>query len=140
MRILGLIGGLIATFLWTIQSIPIGLISGVSVLLLWRSLFTAYQNEADGFHAAAEAPAKISFWLSALQLVSLTVGLMMFLRPSLAPGRCNPNYSGRCVPIASDVDCIGQNGDGPKFVRGPVTVVGTDIYGLDENRNGIGCE
>lgn len=56
-------------------------------------------------------------------------------------GDCDPNYTGACVPIASDVDCEGNGGDGPAYVRGPVTVVGRDIYGLDGNDNdGIGCE
>ena len=53
---------------------------------------------------------------------------------------CDPNYSGACVPIASDVDCSGGSGNGPAYVRGPVTVVGDDIYGLDNNHDGIGCE
>lgn len=53
---------------------------------------------------------------------------------------CDPNYSGACVPIASDVDCAGGSGKGPAFVRGPVQVVGTDIYGLDSDGDGIGCE
>jgi hypothetical protein len=54
--------------------------------------------------------------------------------------QCDPNYSGACVPIASDVDCAGGNGNGPAYVQGPVRVVGTDIYGLDANGDGIGCE
>jgi hypothetical protein len=29
---------------------------------------------------------------------------------------------------------------GPAYVRGPVTVVGSDIYRLDGNGDGIGCE
>lgn len=53
---------------------------------------------------------------------------------------CDPNYTGACVPIASDVDCAGGSGNGPAYVRGPVTVVGTDIYGLDRDKNGIGCD
>lgn len=53
---------------------------------------------------------------------------------------CDPNYSGACVPIAPDVDCLGGGGDGPAFVAGPVTVIGEDIYGLDGNHDGIGCE
>jgi hypothetical protein len=44
------------------------------------------------------------------------------------------------VPIASDVDCAGGSGDGPAFVRGPVTVIGEDIYDLDRNDDGIACE
>ncbi len=55
-------------------------------------------------------------------------------------GRCDPNYSGACVPIASDVDCAGGSGNGPAYVRGPVRVIGSDIYGLDRDGDGIGCE
>lgn len=56
-----------------------------------------------------------------------------------APAACDPNYSG-CVPISSDVDCLGGTGDGPAYVAGPVQVIGADIYGLDRDRDGIGCE
>jgi hypothetical protein len=54
--------------------------------------------------------------------------------------RCDPNYGGACVPIASDVDCAGGTGDGPAYVVGPVRVIGSDIYGLDHDHDGIGCE
>jgi resuscitation-promoting factor RpfB len=54
--------------------------------------------------------------------------------------RCDPNYGGACVPIASDVDCAGGSGNGPAYVQGPVSVIGTDIYGLDSDGDGIGCE
>ncbi|MCV7412272.1 hypothetical protein H7K44_22030 [Mycobacterium florentinum] len=58
-----------------------------------------------------------------------------------APGQsCDPNYSGACVPIASDVDCAGGSGNGPAYVKSPVRVIGKDIYGLDRDGNGIGCE
>jgi hypothetical protein len=53
---------------------------------------------------------------------------------------CDPNYSGACVPIASDVDCEGGSGNGPEYVDGPVTVDGDDIYELDRDGNGTGCE
>lgn len=64
------------------------------------------------------------------------------VRPAVpaAPSGCDRNYSGACVPIASDVDCAGGSGNGPAYVRGPVTVVGSDIYGLDRNGDGVGCE
>ena len=52
---------------------------------------------------------------------------------------CDPNYSG-CVPIASDVDCSGGSGNGPEYVDGPVTVIGEDIYGLDRDGDGTGCD
>lgn len=55
-------------------------------------------------------------------------------------GGCDSNYT-PCVPIDSDVDCAGGSGNGPSYVSGPVTVIGTDVYGLDGNDNdGIGCE
>jgi hypothetical protein len=44
------------------------------------------------------------------------------------------------VPIASDVDCAGGSGNGPAYVRGPVQVVGVDIYDLDRDHDGIACE
>jgi hypothetical protein len=56
-----------------------------------------------------------------------------------AVSTCDPNYSG-CVPVASDVDCAGGGGDGPLFVTGPVRVRGTDVYRLDGDGNGVGCE
>jgi hypothetical protein len=59
--------------------------------------------------------------------------------PKVEP-QCDPNYSGTCVPIASDVDCAGGSGNGPAYVHGPVTVIGRDIYGLDRDGDGIGCE
>ena len=52
---------------------------------------------------------------------------------------CDPNDSG-CVPIASDVDCAGGSGNGPAYVRGPVQVIGSDIYGLDRDGDGIACD
>ena len=61
-------------------------------------------------------------------------------QPAPAPASaCDPNYSG-CVPIASDVDCAGGQGNGPAYVRGPVVVTGSDIYGLDADDDAVGCE
>jgi hypothetical protein len=56
---------------------------------------------------------------------------------SAAP--CDPNYD-PCVPVDSDVDCLGGSGNGPSYVRGPVRVIRRDIYRLDHDRDGIGCE
>jgi len=52
---------------------------------------------------------------------------------------CDPNYSG-CVPVASDVDCAGGGGNGPEYVKGPIRVIGRDIYQLDRDGDGIACE
>jgi hypothetical protein len=54
--------------------------------------------------------------------------------------KCDPNYSGECVPIASDVDCAGGSGNGPGYVYGPVEVIGSDIYDLDRDGDGVGCD
>jgi micrococcal nuclease len=55
-------------------------------------------------------------------------------------GGCHPSYKGACLdPTASDYDCAGGNGNGPKYT-GPVQVVGPDVYGLDPDGDGRGCE
>jgi hypothetical protein len=58
-----------------------------------------------------------------------------------AHGRnCDPNYAGACLdPNAYDYDCAGGSGDGPKYT-GPVQVVGEDVYGLDRDGDGTGCD
>lgn len=53
---------------------------------------------------------------------------------------CDSNYSGACVPVASDVDCAGNDGNGPAYVEGPVRVTGNDIYDLDRDGDGIACD
>ena len=55
-----------------------------------------------------------------------------------AQSNCDPNYTG-CVPIASDVDCAGGSGNGPAYT-GTVRVIGSDIYDLDRDGNGLACE
>lgn len=61
------------------------------------------------------------------------------IQPFFPQQDCDPNYSG-CVPIASDVDCAGGSGNGPAYVSGPVKVIGVDIYKLDHDKDGYGCE
>lgn len=62
--------------------------------------------------------------------------------PPVAPAAssgCDPNYSG-CVPVASDVDCAGGSGNGPAYASGVVEVVGYDVYDLDADGDGYGCD
>ena len=65
--------------------------------------------------------------------------------PTAAPqtnanaGGCTPGYS-PCIPPGDDVDCAGGSGNGPRYVRGPVQVSGSDPYDLDREGDGIGCE
>lgn len=48
-------------------------------------------------------------------------------------GDCNSNYSNACVPnVEHDIDC--------RAIRHRVHVVGKDVYHLDADRDGIGCE
>jgi resuscitation-promoting factor RpfB len=69
------------------------------------------------------------------------IGTKVKPKPQPQPASaCDPNYSGACVPIASDVDCAGGSGNGPAYVRGPVRVIGTDVYGLDRDGDGTGCD
>lgn len=52
---------------------------------------------------------------------------------SVSGNRCDPNYSGFCVPVVSyDLDC----GD----IRHPVRVIGRDIHNFDGDGDGYGCE
>lgn len=52
---------------------------------------------------------------------------------------CKKGYK-PCLHPASDYDCAGGSGDGPKYVYGTVKVTGSDPYGLDSDNDGIGCE
>lgn len=76
-------------------------------------------------------------------MVYRTLAVLTFLSSLTAcvssQDRCDPNYD-PCVPIANDVDCAGGRGNGPAYVQGPVRVIGVDIYGLDRDNDGIGCE
>jgi hypothetical protein len=55
-------------------------------------------------------------------------------------GDCEPNYKGVCLdPNASDYDCAGGSGDGPKYT-GRVEVAGSDPFDLDADGDGVGCE
>ena len=50
-----------------------------------------------------------------------------------APGGCNSNYAGACIPTGPDVDC----GD---LSAKRFQVVGQDVYRLDADKDGIACE
>jgi hypothetical protein len=56
------------------------------------------------------------------------------------PKRCHPSYVGACLKRdASDYDCRGGSGNGPYFT-GRVRVVGPDVFRLDADHDGWGCE
>lgn len=92
----------------------------------------------DGVETARALVAEVVTRQPVSQVV--LVGTRAVAAPAPPKQQCDPNYSGGCVPIASDVDCAGGSGNGPAYVRGPVTVIGQDIYDLDADDDGIGCE
>jgi resuscitation-promoting factor RpfB len=60
-------------------------------------------------------------------------------KPAPQPSsNCTPGYS-PCLPPAPDYDCLGGSGDGPAYT-GIVRVTGSDLYGLDADGEGVGCE
>jgi hypothetical protein len=68
-------------------------------------------------------------------IISLTASGAVLSQP------CDINYEGACVPAnVSDVDCASGRGNGPYYLDQQVRVVGQDHYGLDRDKNGIGCE
>lgn len=69
----------------------------------------------------------------------IAVGTYVYVAPPKPKSNCDPNYSG-CVPVASDVDCAGGSGNGPAYTSGPVRVIGVDIYDLDRDGDGYGCD
>lgn len=71
------------------------------------------------------------------------------LAPNTSGGaNCHPSYqggtdtrTGGCIRAdVGDYDCAGGSGNGPNYVRGPVYVVGPDVFDLDRDGDGIGCE
>ncbi len=64
------------------------------------------------------------------------------------PAPCHLSYqggtdtqTGGCIRDGvGDYDCAPPNGDGPNYVRGPVRVVGPDVFRLDGDGNGVGCQ
>lgn len=75
-----------------------------------------------------------------LSRISLSTVVALHMATAVAAQECHPSYEGACVPIASDVDCAGGSGNGPAYVRGPVRVVGPDVYDLDRDGDGRACE
>ncbi len=73
---------------------------------------------------------------SLIRIVISDVQRRAVARPSR---NCTPGYS-PCLPPASDYDCAGGSGNGPKYVYGSVRVMGPDPYDLDRDGDGVGCQ
>lgn len=87
-------------------------------------------------------PAPLPFRWRVLSGLTLTgVAIAVFVPTTAAAQQCHPSYRGVCIPPrGGDVDCAGGSGNGPRYVRGPVQVVGPDPYRLDRDGDGIACE
>jgi hypothetical protein len=61
--------------------------------------------------------------------------------PPASSSNCDPSYPDQCLQDGiGDYDCAGGSGNGPNYVSGPVTVTGSDPFGLDADGDGVGCE
>ena len=62
--------------------------------------------------------------------------------PASSAAGCHSSYEGTCIPPdVSDADCASGTGNGPFYVQeADVRVVGPDVFDLDRDRDGIGCE
>jgi uncharacterized membrane protein len=73
-------------------------------------------------------------------IVSSVLVLGVSSSPAQVAKRCHASYKLKCLdPNASDYDCIGGGGNGPKYT-GLVKVVGPDVFRLDADHDGWGCE
>lgn len=59
-----------------------------------------------------------------------------------APSRSDGPHAMRAEAFAAgaDMDCVGNDGDGPRYVEGPMRVGSRDPYELDGDGDGVGCD
>jgi len=75
-----------------------------------------------------------------LAVAALAMGVASQSGTAATQRKCHPSYKLKCLdPRASDYDCIGGSGNGPKYT-GLVKVVGRDVFRLDADHDGWGCE
>jgi len=71
-------------------------------------------------------------------VVTIVVSHVVQPAPPPVSHSCTPGYT-PCLAPASDYDCAGGSGDGPKYT-GLVHVSGSDPYDLDRDGDGVGCD
>ena len=77
-------------------------------------------------------------------ILALAIGGSLLMSPLQATAHnkgkhCTKGYS-KCLHPASDYDCRGGSGDGPRYVSGPFKSWGSDPYRLDSDNDGKACE
>jgi hypothetical protein len=100
----------------------------------WNGLScTSYASERRSTDTRSVAHGGRRYWCS-------QKGTASAARVQSASSSCHPSYKGACLdPNASDYDCAGGSGDGPRYT-GPVRVVGSDPFRLDADGDGFGCD
>jgi hypothetical protein len=83
---------------------------------------------------------KLRFALLLLVVITSFAALQSAASARATKPRCHPSYKLECLkPNAYDYDCVGGSGNGPLYT-GLVKVVGRDVFRLDADHDGWGCE
>jgi hypothetical protein len=96
----------------------------------------------EPFATSAPSTTTSTTTLAPTTTVPLTTTTVAAPPRTVAPvQQCTTGYS-PCIPLGGDVDCAGGSGNGPRYVSGPVSVDQSagDIYDLDRDGDGVGCE
>ena len=83
----------------------------------------------------------LKLWLTvSIAVVLLAVACGSGSTTDGTTSRCHPSYEGACLKTnAGDYDCRGGSGNGPNYT-GRVRVVVPDVFGLDRDGDGVGCQ
>ena len=106
----------------------------------WLALAIIASVTAAGFAltwkrlGASQAMHRIRGGLAIASAFGIAVGFagtLALFGEQVTGGDCDPNYV-PCIPIADDHNC--------SDIKIAVRVIGEDVYGLDRDGNGVGCE
>jgi hypothetical protein len=130
------------------------IVIGVCILSVVILVIAAILGAASSSGAAPQAGSTVTITATATKTVKVRVTkkpkpaptetVTVTARPKSrsaggnASRNCTPGYS-PCLAPASDYDCRGGSGNGPKYT-GPVRVTGSDPYDLDRDGDGKACE
>jgi hypothetical protein len=106
---------------------------------------TAVSEASTTTTTAPAAPAPAPTTTTTARRVRVTTTTAAPAPAAVAPassGSCHSSYQGTCIPPdVSDADCYPGSGDGPWYVKEDnVKVVGPDVFDLDRDGDGIGCD
>jgi hypothetical protein len=77
------------------------------------------------------------------QVILAATALVAISPATVSATSCTPGYTPCLANKASDVDCWGGSGNGPRYTKPHVTYHvkrGFDRYRLDADHDGLGCE